>query len=84
MEENKEDIKEKTIPEEVKDTEVFSFGYLIEVILDYYSVNSLVSDPSEYWKKGTEHDEKNHSDIPSDIDDMIKSAFKSQIKKFIK
>lgn len=84
MEENRKDIKEKVISEGVKDTEVFSFGYLIEVILDYYSGTSLTSDPSESWKKGTEHDEKNSSDVPSDIDDMIKAAFKCQIKKFIK
>ena len=84
MENNKEDIKEKIISEEVKDTEIFSFGYLIGVVLDYYSETSSMLDISESWKKGTEHDEKNLSNVPSDIDDMIKKAFKCQIKKFIK
>lgn len=85
MEENKE-MKEKAISEEIKDTEIFSFGYLINVILDYYCETSFdgSADPSEAWKKGTEHEEKNPTSVPSDIDDMIKKAFKSQLKKFIK
>ena len=84
MEENKEELKEKVVPEEIKDTEIFSFGYLIDVILDYYSETTETADPSEAWKKGTEHEEKAQTAVPSEIDDMIKKAFKSQIKKFIK
>jgi hypothetical protein len=84
MEENREDIKDKIITEEIKDTEIFSFGYLINVILDYYCETSSTTEPSEAWKKGTEHEEKNAPDIPNDVDDMIKKAFKSQLKKFIK
>lgn len=85
MEENK-DIREKVITEEIKDTEIFSFGYLINVILDYYSETSFdgTADPSEAWKKGTEHEEKNPITIPDDVDEMVKKAFKSQLKKFIK
>lgn len=84
MEENREETKEKVITEEIKDTEIFSFGYLINVILDYYCETSTGNDPSELWKKGTEHEEKNAPEIPGDVDEMIKKAFKSQLKKFIK
>lgn len=84
MEENKEETKEKVIAEEIKDTEIFSFGYLVNVILDYYCETSHVLDPSDSWKKDTEHDEKNGPDIPAEIDEMIKKAFKNQLKKFIK
>lgn len=84
MDENKEEIKDKLITEEIKDTEIFSFGYLINVILDYYCEVSEPEDPSEKWKKGTEHEEKMGPDIPTDVDSMIKKAFKSQLKKFIK
>jgi len=83
MEENKGEVKEKLINEEIKDTEIFSFGYLIGVILDYYCETSPVSDPSDSWKKGTDLEEKGQ-DIPTDVDDMVKKAFKSQLKKFIK
>jgi hypothetical protein len=84
MEDNREEIKEKAIAEEIKDTEIFSFGYLVNVILDYYCETSNTSDPSDAWKKGTEHEEKDVPDIPQDIDDMVRKAFKSQLKKFIK
>jgi hypothetical protein len=84
MEDNKEDIKEKAVAEEIKDTEIFSFGYLVNVILDYYCETSFTADPADSWKKGTEHEEKNSPSIPNDIDDMVKKAFKSQLKKFIK
>ena len=85
MENNKEDIKEKSIDMgEVKDSEVFSFGYLVNVILDYYCETSIPLDPADDWKKGTVHEEKESPEIPKDIDEMIKKAFKSQLKKFIK
>lgn len=86
MEDNREETKEKIITEEIKDTEIFSFGYLINVILDYYGETSPHStvDPSESWKKGTEHEEKHIPEIPGDVDEMVKKAFKSQLKKFIK
>lgn len=84
MENNKEEIKDKAIAEEIKDTEIFSFGYLINVILDYYCETSEESDPSEEWKKGTKHEEKNSTQVPLEVNDMIKKAFKSQLKKFIK
>lgn len=83
MEENKEDTKEKISIEGVKDTEIFSFGYLVNVILDYYCETSNASDSSDAWKKGTEHEEKN-STIPSDVDLLVKQAFKVQLKKFVK
>ena len=84
MENNKEEIKDKEIIEEIKDTEIFSFGYLINVILDYYCETSEETDPSETWKKGTEHEEKIQTHVPNEVDDMIKKAFKCQLKKFIK
>ena len=81
MENNKEELKEKGIVDEIKDTEILSFGYLINVILDYYCETGESDDPSEKWKKGTDLEAK---EIPKDLDDMIKKAFKSQITKFIK
>jgi hypothetical protein len=84
MEDNREETKEKIISEEIKDTEIFSFGYLVNVILDYYCETTNTSDPSESWKKGTEHEERSTPDIPSDVDEMVKKAFKVQLKKFIK
>lgn len=84
MEDNREETKEKSITDEIKDTEIFSFGYLINVILDYYCETTEQEDPSEKWKKGTEHEERNTPDVPSDVDELIKKAFKSQLKKFIK
>lgn len=84
MEDNKEEIKDKISNEGIKDTEIFSFGYLVNVILDYYCETSLTSDPADSWKKGTEHEEKNSPEIPADVDELIKKAFKSQLKKFVK
>ena len=84
MEDNKEEIKEKISNEIVKDTEIFSFGYLINIILDYYCETSNTTDPADLWKKGTEHEEKNAPEIPDDIDELVKKAFKSQLKKFSK
>ena len=84
MENNKEELKEKAITEEMKDTEIFSFGYLINVILDYYAETSSAPDSSESWKKGTDLEEVNTSDVPEDVDEIIKKAFKYQLKKFIK
>lgn len=84
MEENREDIKEKNPSEGIKDTEIFSFGYLVGVILDYYSEITDTSEPGEEWKKGTTHEEKNTPDIPEDVDELVKKAFKVQLKKFIK
>lgn len=84
MEENREEIKDKVSTEGVKDTEVLSFGYLINVILDYYCETTDSYESGEAWKKGTEHEDRTTPDIPEEIDDLIKDAFKSQIKKFIK
>lgn len=83
--ENKEETKEKSGSslDEIKDTEVFSFGYLVSVILDYYCSSSEPEDSSESWKKGTNFEEKGNSLIPSEVDDLIKKAFKKQLKKFI-
>lgn len=84
MEENKEETKDRALVDDIKDTEIFSFGYLVNVILDYYCETSPTEDSSEKWKKGTELEEKNGPNIPDDVDDMVKKAFKSQLKKFIK
>lgn len=88
MEENKESLRQKISIEGVKDTEVFSFNYLINTILDYYAETSInVLDSSESWKKGTEY-EKNATNssinIPVDVDKMVKKAFEKQLKKFSK
>lgn len=84
MENNREEIKEKIYTEEIKDTEIFSFGYLVNVILDYYCETTSNTDPSEAWKKGTEHEEKTVPAIPNDVDELVKKAFKSQLKRFVK
>lgn len=84
--ENMEETKEKNGASlgEIKDTEIFSFGYLVGVILDYYCSSSEPEDSSEAWKKGTNLEEKNNnSSIPEEVDDLIKKAFKKQLKKFI-
>ena len=88
MEENKESLRQKISIEGVKDTEVFSFGYLIDTILGYYAETSAEGlDSSETWKKGTEN-EKNASagaiNIPTDVDKMVKKAFEKQLRKFSK
>lgn len=83
MEDNKE-IKEKISSEGVRDTEVFSFRFLIETILDYYYETTPNADPSESWKKGTEYQSKDCPDIPEDVDALVKQAFKTQLKKFVK
>lgn len=84
MEENREELREKNSIEGVKDTEVLSFGYLINVILDYYCETTSTYESGEAWKKGTEHEEKTTPEIPEEIDDLIKTAFESQLRKFIK
>lgn len=84
MEENKEEIKNKLIIEEIKDTEIFSLGYLVNVILDYYCETTSETDPSEAWKKDTEHEDNSSNDVPGDVDSLIKEAFKTQLNKFIK
>jgi len=88
MEENKESLRQKISIDGVKDTEVFSFGYLIDTILGYYAETSAEGlDSSETWKKGTEY-EKNASagaiNIPTDVDKMVKKAFEKQLRKFSK
>lgn len=84
MEDNREETKEKIVAEEIKDTEIFSFGYLVNVILDYYSETSASADPSEKWKEGTDYAEKGAINVPEDVDELVKKAFKSQLKKFLK
>ncbi len=84
MENNKEETKDKIVSEEVKDTEIFSLTCLINTILDYYSETSAEEDSSEAWKKGTEHEEKGCVIVPDDVDELVKKAFKCQLKKFAK
>lgn len=84
MENNKEELRDKIAAEGAKDTEVFSFGYLVNVILDYYHSTSSTLDSSETWKKGTELEDDDNTKIPKDIDLMIKKGFKNQLKKFVK
>ena len=82
MEDNKEEIRDKLIAEEIKDTEIFSLGYLVNVILDYYCETTDEVDPSEAWKKGTEHESEGLTEVPEEIDELIEMAFKKQLKKF--
>lgn len=88
MEENRESLRQKISIEGVKDTEVFSFGYLINTILDYYAETAVEElDSSESWKKGTEYEKSATSaaiNIPADVDKMVKKAFEKQLRKFSK
>jgi hypothetical protein len=77
-----EEIKTKVLDSEVKDSEVYALNFLINTILDYYCEVSSEDEPSEAWKKGTDLENKNK--VPDDLDNVIKQAFKSQLKKFIK
>jgi len=76
------DIKTKLVDEDLKDSEVYALNFLINTILDYYCEASSEDEPSESWKKGTEHEVSKK--IPEDIDNAVKQAFKSQLKKFSK
>jgi len=82
MENNKEETKDKTVSIEIKDGEIFSLGCLIDIIVDYYGMTKAENDSSESWKKGTEYEAKGMSDVPKEVDALIESAFKKQLKKF--
>jgi len=80
MEENNKD--KEMGPLAFPGSEMFEFGNLIYIILDYYDSDSDSDDKDgEGWKKGTEHDSKN---IPKDVDEAIKKAFINQLKKYSK
>jgi hypothetical protein len=83
MEHDKEEIRDKSAEITIKDTEVFSLGYLIDSILDYYSETQAEGDSSETWKKGTEHESVGSTEVPEEINTLIELAFKTQLKKFI-
>lgn len=82
MEHDKEEIKGKSASIEIKDTEIFSLGFLIDTILDYYTETRSEPDSSENWKKGTEHESEGLTEVPEEIDELIEVAFKKQLKKF--
>jgi hypothetical protein len=78
-----EEAKTKNLNnEEIKDLEVYSLNFLINTILDYYLEAGAEEEPGEEWKRGTVHQSSNR--IPEDLDSVVKQAFKSQLKKFIK
>lgn len=81
MKEGGEELKEKITPPTPKDGEVYEFGYLIGVILDYYESSKGKIEEGENWKKGTEYEEKI---VPSEIDSQIQKAFTKQLSKFCK
>lgn len=76
-----DEIKTKPLNEETQDNDVFSLNVLVNLILDYYCEVSADEEPAEKWKKGTELEAKK---IPEDIDELVKKAFKAQLKKFTK
>jgi hypothetical protein len=59
-------------------------GVLTGAILDYYETTGGEGfDEGEGWKENTEHDKrKSGVEIPGDLDEEIKKAFMTQIKKF--
>ena len=60
-------------------------GYLTGAILDYYeTAGPQQFDEGEDWKKDTEHDKRQKSTVPEDLDSEIKKAFMFQIKKLQK
>ena len=79
MENNKDEVLDKTLTNGIHGTEVFELGYLVNVILDYY----ISSEPEEGedWKKGTALEKEA---IPKKLDDLIGKAFEAQLKKFSK
>ena len=83
MKENQENQEDELMDtdsvEPAFDSEISDLNHLINTILDYYSFTQI--EEGEEWKKGTSHE---HNAIPEDLNDLIKSAFKTQIKKFIK
>ena len=82
MEDKKEEQKEKTSTEATPNNEIFDFGYLINVILDYYCDNTATSlEEGENWKRDTDYDNRT---VPDDVDALVKKAFKAQLNKFIK
>lgn len=80
MEDNKNEILDKANMPTIQDPEIFELGYLVNVILDYYSSAHDVEDGEE-WKKGTEHERET---VPAKIDQLVQKAFETQLKKFIK
>ena len=81
-----EEIIEKGIVEtnQVNDKTVVDFGYLLNIIIGYYS--ELEGEPpleGDEWKKNTDSAEAASKFVPEDIDKKVKEAFISQIDKFI-
>lgn len=81
MEENKNEILDKLPIGGVQDSEIFELGYLVNVILDYYTSTGEASTEGEEWKKGTEYEREA---IPQKIDKLVQQAFEVQLKKFIR
>lgn len=79
MENNKDEIMDKIPMSGIQDNEIFELGYLVNVILDYYTSSQV--EEGEEWKKGTEHEREA---IPQPIDKLVQKAFETQLKKFIK
>jgi hypothetical protein len=79
MENNKDEITNKTLSTDIHGTEIFELGYLINVILDYYEPQE--KEEGEEWKKGTELE---RDSIPKSIDNLVQKAFETQLKKFTK
>ena len=82
-----ESKKEKTDASEQEEFQVdgviFNFGYLIKVISDYYNGSKEKPlEDSEEWKKGTQY-EPPSAKVPKDVDNVVKEAFKTQLKKFL-
>lgn len=80
MEENQEDeLVDKELKDQVFDTEISDLSNLINSILDYYTFTQ--PEDGDEWKKGTNLELRV---VPDDLNELVRLAFKTQIKKFIK
>lgn len=74
--------KDKVKENDKEESGAAEFGYIINVILDYYEIKGgSHKDDGESWKKGTEHDVSG-VDLPEEVDAEIMKAFITQVKKF--
>jgi len=82
-EENNEEINYTDYPESTEGIDEVGIGELTGIILDYYcTTGEQPMDSGDEWKKGTEHEPKPTAVIPGELDEEIKKAFMTQIKKF--
>lgn len=68
----------KKTAKESNEDKIMDFVELVASIVDYYSFN--IEESGESWKSGTEYE---NTKVPNEVDELVKKAFKSQLRKFI-